>query len=212
MTRTTRRSTAPDRLAPLVEDDPADSDVAAVDDALAAFTVAAAGHGAPRPLADYPAGSAGYRFRKRRDTEPGAKLTRISVATLWVGIAVLLVAEAADAIRTLRRRTAHLLAERWAAVERREHREARRAIVAEIAVLAARNHSASGLSPSPLSFRGPEPPRVPWRLPPPDAGRFNQTFVGCQGNRMDRACEMSSVGSSAQMGRDQRRVSLDEVR
>ena len=169
MTRTTPRSTAPDRLVPQVEDDPADSDVAAVDDALAAFTVAAAGHDAPRPLAvfarrgrsivagvhgwtwggccelvslwvsepmrgrglgralltaaedrarargchqvvlfthafqtpklyldsgydvvgeveDYPAGSAAYWFRKRLDTEPGAKLTRIPAATLWVGV------------------------------------------------------------------------------------------------------------------------------
>ena len=51
MTGTTPRSTAPDRLVPRVEDNPADSDVAAVDDALAAFTVAAAGHDAPRPLA-----------------------------------------------------------------------------------------------------------------------------------------------------------------
>lgn len=45
-------STARDRLVTTeVEDDPADGDIAAVDDALAAFTIAAAGHGAPRPLA-----------------------------------------------------------------------------------------------------------------------------------------------------------------
>ena len=35
---------------------------------------------------DYPAGSAAYWFRKRLDTEPGAKLTRIPAATLWVGV------------------------------------------------------------------------------------------------------------------------------
>ena len=221
MTPTTPRPTASDRPVPQVEDDPADDDVAAVDDALAAFTVAAAGQGSPRPLAvfarrgrsiaagvhgwtwggccelvslwvsepmrgrglgrallraaedrarargcrqivlfthafqtpdlylgsgydvvgeveGYPAGSAAYWFRKRLDTEPGVKLRRIPETTLWVGIAVLLLAEAADAVRTLRRRTAHELAERWAGIERRQQRDARRGEILEIAALAAR--------------------------------------------------------------------------
>ena len=51
MSRATARSAAADRLMPLVEDEPTDDDIAAVYDALAAFTVAAAGHGTPRPLA-----------------------------------------------------------------------------------------------------------------------------------------------------------------
>jgi ribosomal protein S18 acetylase RimI-like enzyme len=51
MTRTTPGRTAPERPVLQVEDDPTDDDIAAVDDALAAFTIAAAGHGTPRPLA-----------------------------------------------------------------------------------------------------------------------------------------------------------------
>jgi ribosomal protein S18 acetylase RimI-like enzyme len=231
MSRATPRPTASDRPTPQVEDHSAGDDVAAVDDALAAFTVAAAGQGAPRPLAvfarrgrsiiagihgwtwggccelvslwvsepmrgrglgrallraaedrarargchqvvlfthafqtpdlylgsgydvvgeieDYPAGSAAYWFRKRLDTEPSAKLRRVPEAVLGVGVAVLLLAEAADAVRTLRRRIAHSLAERWAAIERREQREARRAEVVEIAALAACIARRAGLSRS----------------------------------------------------------------
>ena len=51
MTRTTSGSGEPDCPVPQVEDAPTDDDIATVDDALAAFTIAAAGHGAPRPLA-----------------------------------------------------------------------------------------------------------------------------------------------------------------
>jgi GNAT superfamily N-acetyltransferase len=51
VTRATTGSTARDRPVLQVEDDPAADDIAAVDDALATFTVNAAGHGAPRPLA-----------------------------------------------------------------------------------------------------------------------------------------------------------------
>jgi len=51
MIRTAPGSTAADRPVPNVEDDPTDDDIAAVDDALAAFTVAAAGQDAPKPLA-----------------------------------------------------------------------------------------------------------------------------------------------------------------
>jgi ribosomal protein S18 acetylase RimI-like enzyme len=51
MTRATPQSTAPHGVVTHVVDDPTDDDIAAVDDPLEAFTVAAAGHGAPRPLA-----------------------------------------------------------------------------------------------------------------------------------------------------------------
>jgi GNAT superfamily N-acetyltransferase len=200
-------------------DDPTDIDIAAVDDALAAFTVAAAGQEAPKPLAvfarsedtvvagiygwtwggccelvslwvsepirgrglgralltaaedraqargchqvvlfthafqatdlytrsgydivgeveDYPAGSAACWFRKRLDTQPGEKVRRISEATVWVGIAALVVAEAIEGIRTMRRRAAHRLADGWARIERRGRREARRGGVAELGALA----------------------------------------------------------------------------
>jgi hypothetical protein len=87
---------------------------------------------------DQPAGSTASWFRKRLDTQPGAKATRIPQTALGVGIAVLLCAEAIDVIRTVRRRIGHLLAERWADIERRERREARRAVIVELAALAAR--------------------------------------------------------------------------
>jgi GNAT superfamily N-acetyltransferase len=195
MTRTTRAPTGPDRPVAQVEDDPTDDDFAAVDDAPAAFIIAAAGNGARRPLAvfarrdrsivagihgwtwggccelvslwvseplrgrclgrallaaaedrarargchqvvlftyafqtpglyissgcdmvgeveDYPAGNAAYWFRKRLDTLPGAAVTRIAQATLWLAVAVLLAAEAVDGTRILRRRAAHRMAER----------------------------------------------------------------------------------------------------
>lgn len=117
MTRTARRSTLPDGPEPRVERDPTDDDVAAVDDASTEPTLAAAGHGAPSPL---------------------AVITRIATVSLVVGVAVLLLIEATDAIGSLRRRTSHQLAERWAGIERRERRDARRAIVGEVAALAAR--------------------------------------------------------------------------
>jgi GNAT superfamily N-acetyltransferase len=239
MIRTTPGSTVLDHPLPQVEDDPADADIAAVDDALAAFTVAAAGHDEPKPLAvfarcddtvvggihgwtwggccelvslwvdepmrgrglgralltaaedrarargchqvvlfthafqtpglytrsgydivgaveDYPAHSAAYWFRKRLDTPPGAQVRRIPQAILWVGIAGLLLAEAIDSIRTLRRRTAYRLADGWARIERREQREARHTEIALLAGLAARFMAKSMTRPRPTG-RLPEP-------------------------------------------------------
>jgi len=209
MSRATARSAAADRLMPRVEDEPTDDDIAGVDDALAAFTLAAAGHGAPRPLAvfarrgrsivagidgwtwggccelvslwvseplrgrglgralltpaearararrchqvvlfthafrtpdlyiragydlvgeieDYPAGSAAYWFRKQLDGQPGARIKRIAEVALWVAVAVVLAAEVSDGTRLLHRRAGHAVAERWAAIERRDRRDARR--------------------------------------------------------------------------------------
>jgi hypothetical protein len=99
MTRTTRRSTLPDGPEPQVEGDPTDDDIAAVEGTSTEPTLAAAGHGAPSPL---------------------EVITRIATVALGVGIAALLLFEATDAIRSLRRRTSHHLAERWAGIERRE--------------------------------------------------------------------------------------------
>lgn len=117
MTRTARRSTPPDGPEPRGEGDPTDDDMAAVDDASTEPTLAAVGHGAPNPL---------------------AVITRIAMVGLGVGVAVLLLFEATDAVRSLRRRTSHQLAERWAGIERRERRAARRAVFGEGAALAAR--------------------------------------------------------------------------
>lgn len=207
-----------------VEDEPDDDDIAAVDDALEAFTVTAAGHGAPRPLAvfarrgrtivagvhgwtwggccelvslwvyqpargrglgrallaaaedrarargchqvvlfthgfqtpgvyresgydlvgeveDYPSGSAAYWFRKRLDTRQRENLSRITETTLWLGIAAVLAVEAIDAARVLRRRVAHLAAEWWADVERREQRNQRHAEIVALATPILRRHS-----------------------------------------------------------------------
>ena len=117
MTRTTRGSTPPDGPEPPVDGDPTDDDIAAVDDASTEPTLTATGHAAPSPL---------------------AVITRIATVALGVGVAALLLFEATDAIRSLRRRTSHQLAERWAGIERRERREARRAVSGEVAALAAR--------------------------------------------------------------------------
>jgi hypothetical protein len=118
MTRTARRSTPHDGPEPRVEGDPTDDDIAGVDDASTEATLAATGHSAPNP---------------------SAIITRIAMVGLGVGVAVLLLFEATDAIRSLRRRTSHQLAERWAGIERRERREARRAVFGEVAALAVRN-------------------------------------------------------------------------
>jgi hypothetical protein len=56
-------------------------------------------------------------------------------AVLWAGIAVLLVAELTEYMRNARRRTAHRIGDRWAEVERRQHRAAENA---ELGVLARR--------------------------------------------------------------------------
>ena len=117
MTRTAPGSTPPDRPEPRGEGDPTDDDIAAVDDALTEPTLAAAGHRAPKP---------------------SVVITRIAMVGLGVGVAVLLLFEATDAIRSLRRRTSHQLAQRWAGIERRERRAARRAVFGEGAALAAR--------------------------------------------------------------------------
>jgi GNAT superfamily N-acetyltransferase len=84
------------------------------------------GHDIVGEVEDDPAGSAAYWFRKRLDAQPGEKVRRIAEATVWVGIAVLVVADAVAGIRTVRRRAAHRLADGWARIERREQREARR--------------------------------------------------------------------------------------
>ena len=113
MTRTARRSTPPDGPETHVEGDPTDDDIAAVDDASTEPTLAAVG--------------------------PLAVITRIAMVGLGVAVAVLLLFEATEAIRSLRRRSSHQLAERWAGIERRERREARRAVFGEVAALAVRN-------------------------------------------------------------------------
>jgi hypothetical protein len=117
MTRPARRSTPPDGPEPRVEGDRNDDDIAAMDDASTDPTLAAAGHGAPGPL---------------------VVITRIAMVGIVVGVAVLLLFEATDAIRSLRRRTSRQLAERWAGIERRERQEARRAVFGEVAAVAAR--------------------------------------------------------------------------
>jgi hypothetical protein len=117
MTRTAGRSTPPDGPEPRIEGDPTDEDIAAVDDASTDPTLAAAGHGAPTPA---------------------AVIKRIAMVGLGVGVAVLLFYEATEALRSLRRRTSHRLAERWAGIERRARGEARRAVFGEVAALAAR--------------------------------------------------------------------------
>jgi hypothetical protein len=116
MTGTAGRSTPPDGPEPRVEGDPTDADIATADDPSTEPTLATAGHGAPSPL---------------------LVITRIATVGLGVGVALLLLFEATDAIRNLRRRTSRQLAERWAGIERRERREARRAVFGEVAALAA---------------------------------------------------------------------------
>jgi ribosomal protein S18 acetylase RimI-like enzyme len=243
---------------PDVEDHPTDDDIAVVDDALDAFTMAA-GHGTPRPLAvfarrggsivagihgwtwggccelvtlwvsepmrgrglgrdlltaaedrarargchqvvlfthafqtpdlyigsgydvvgevdDYPAGSAAYWLRKRLDTPPRATNRRIGHATLGLGMAVLLVAEAVDAIRVLRRRVARMAADWWAGVERRERRNARRAEIIALAVPIIRDmtHPApgSGRLTVPDVDRRSTWPRCGWIRPGPRSARW----------------------------------------
>jgi hypothetical protein len=117
MTRTAPRSTPADGAVPQVESDPTDDALAGVDDASTTFMLAAADQGAPRPPAVF---------------------TRLSRLTIGVGVAVLLLLEANEAIRGLRRRTSHRLAERWADIERRERRDARRAVFGEGAPVAVR--------------------------------------------------------------------------
>lgn len=117
MTRTARSSTPPDGPEPRAEGDPTDDDMAAGDDASTEPTLAAAGHGA---------------------SNPSAVIKRIATVGLGVGVAALLFFEATDAIRSLRRRTSRQLAARWAGIERRERREARRAVFGEVEALAAR--------------------------------------------------------------------------
>ena len=63
---------------------------------------------------------------------------RIATVGLGVGVAVLLLLEATDAIQSLRRRSSRHLANRWAGIERREQTEARRAVFGEVAALTAR--------------------------------------------------------------------------
>jgi hypothetical protein len=79
-----------------------------------------------------------YWFRKRVDRTPLTKPTRISEATLWAGVAGLLLAEAIDGIRTLRRRTTYRLTDGWARIERREQRAARHVQIVQLAALAGR--------------------------------------------------------------------------
>jgi len=117
MTRTAQRSTHPDRPEPRVEGDPIDDDVAAVDGASTDPTPATAGHSAPRR---------------------SPVTTRVATVGLGVGVAVLLLFEATDAVRSLCRRSSRELANRWAGIERREQRAARRAVFGEVAALAAR--------------------------------------------------------------------------
>lgn len=63
----------------------------------------------------YPAGSAAYWFRKRLDTQPGAKLTRIPDVALWVAVAVVQPRRSSTALAVpIMRR----MAERAAAPER----------------------------------------------------------------------------------------------
>jgi hypothetical protein len=117
MTRTAPRSTPVDGPVPQVESDPTDDALASVDDASTTFMLAAADQGAPRPPAVF---------------------TRLTQLTIGVGVAVLLLLEANEDIRALRRRTSHRLAERWADIERQERRDARRAVVGKIAAVAVR--------------------------------------------------------------------------
>ena len=116
MTRATRRSTPPDGPEHGVEGDPTD-DIAAMDDDSTEATPAAAGRAAPSPL---------------------VVITRVAMVGLGIGLAVLLLFEATDVLRVLRRRTSRRLAEQWAGIERRARRQARRAVIGEVAALAAR--------------------------------------------------------------------------
>ena len=88
----------------------------------------------------YPIGSAAYWFRKRLDrprTAPGAHMLE---AAIWVGITFLLIIDAIDVIKSLRRRAGHVLAGWWERVERREQRAARRAEIAALAGRIRRDH------------------------------------------------------------------------
>ena len=116
MTRAARRSTPPDGPEPGGEGDPTDDDIAAVDDGSTEPTLAAGG-GAPAPL---------------------VVITRVAMVGIGVGVAMLLFLEVTDVIRSLRRRTSRQLADRWAGIERRGRREARRVAFGEVAALAAR--------------------------------------------------------------------------
>jgi hypothetical protein len=100
-----------------VEGDPTDDDIAALDDGSTEATFAAGGRARPSAL---------------------VVITRVATVGLAVGVAVLLLFEATDLIRGLRRRTSRQLAEQWAGIERRGRREARRAVFSEVAALAAR--------------------------------------------------------------------------
>lgn len=227
MTPTTPVSTPHGRPTLHVEDEPTHNDIATVDDAVEASTLAAAGYDAPRPLAvfarrgrtivaglhgwtwggccelvslwvsesmrgrglgralltaaedrarnrgchqvvlfthalqtpglyigsgydqvgeveDYPAGSTAYWFRKRLDTQPRANTTRISEATLWLGIAAVLAVGAIDVVQTRRRRAGRVVAEWWADVERRQQREVRHAAIGALAIQILRRYSRSG--------------------------------------------------------------------
>ena len=117
MTRAARRSTPPDGAEPGVEGDPDDDDIAAMDDGSTEPMLAAAGRGAPGPL---------------------VVITRVAMVGIGVGVAMLLLFEVTDVIRSLRRRTSRQLADRWAGIERRGRREARRVAFGEVAALAAR--------------------------------------------------------------------------
>jgi hypothetical protein len=122
-----------------VDDDPTNGDIAALDDRLAASTVAAVGHGSRYE----PVGEVEDAAGKRLDTQPAPKGALILRTTLWLGATVLLVAEAHDVVRTLRRRARHLLAESWADIQLREQRRVRRAVAAAVAVRIVRNRPGS---------------------------------------------------------------------
>jgi hypothetical protein len=70
--------------------------------------------------------------------KPASDIARIVQAAIWLGVAAMLIAQAAGGLRRARRRVARSLAGRWADIEDRAEDRARRAEIAELAAAGAR--------------------------------------------------------------------------